>query len=293
MTPPRVVHSRDPQRTTLAVLGTYLLLVSVAMVAGGTAPIPLGVVVMHALACVATFVAWRRSTSGGSFDLGLWLPLLALPLLYAELGPTIARLHDGTVDALVLRWERTWFGEPARTLAARWPWAWLSEPLHLAYLSYYPLIYGPPLVLALRGRRDAVARTMLALTIAYTVCFAIFLVMPVEGPRYRFGPATAAPEGPIRDLARFLLERGSSRGTAFPSSHVAVATAQALMALRYLGRWGWLVAMCATGIAVGAVYGGFHYAVDVIAGLIVGLLVVLVVCREPSAESREPRVVSR
>jgi membrane-associated phospholipid phosphatase len=74
----------------------------------------------------------------------------------------------------------------------------------------------------------------------------------------------------VRRLVLAILERGSSRGAAFPSSHVAVAVTQALLALRHQPRVGRWVAGVAVGLGAGAVYGGFHYGVDVLAGAALG-----------------------
>jgi membrane-associated phospholipid phosphatase len=79
------------------------------------------------------------------------------------------------------------------------------------------------------------------------------------------------PGGPVRDLVQRILHAGSSRGTAFPSSHVAVATAQALLALRHQRAVGVVVALLAAGLAAGAVYGGLHYAIDAAVGALVGV----------------------
>jgi membrane-associated phospholipid phosphatase len=72
----------------------------------------------------------------------------------------------------------------------------------------------------------------------------------------------------------WLLEAGSARGTAFPSSHVAVAVVQSAFALKYQRRVGWVATVATILIGCGAVYGGFHYATDVIAGAALGLAVV-------------------
>ena len=45
-----------------------------------------------------------------------------------------------------------------------------------------------------------------------------------------------------------------------------------MLAVRYFGTRGLLLGALAFGLALGAVYGGFHYAVDVLAGLIFGAL---------------------
>lgn len=200
------------------------------------------------------------------------LPLLLGPFLYVELRwliPGVGRPHS---DALVLQWEHAVFGgNPSATWARTMHWPVLSELLHLAYASYYALVLVPPIVLYARGRRDAFAATMLALTLVYGACFTTYLFFPVDGPRYLVGPADA-PHGPVRAFVLHLLEAGSSRGTAFPSSHVAASVVAALCALTFQRRLGVVVAVLTLGLALGTVYGGFHYGVDVLAGVAVGLL---------------------
>lgn len=201
-----------------------------------------------------------------------WLPLLLGPFLYIDLRWLIAGVGRPHADALVQSWEHAVFPtNPSATWAAQLPWPPLSEVLHLAYASYYFLVLAPPIVLYARGKRDAYAATVLALTVVYALCFTTYLVLPVDGPRFLAGPAPA-PEGPIRTFVLHLLAAGSSRGTAFPSSHVAASVVASLTALRYQRTLGVVVALCTVGLTLGTVYGGFHYAVDALAGLVVGML---------------------
>lgn len=74
----------------------------------------------------------------------------------------------------------------------------------------------------------------------------------------------------MRRLTLLILENGSSRGAAFPSSHMALMTAQAALALRFQPKVGVLLTLGALGVGLGAVYGGFHYSVDMAAGAVVG-----------------------
>jgi membrane-associated phospholipid phosphatase len=53
---------------------------------------------------------------------------------------------------------------------------------------------------------------------------------------------------------------------------VAVATAQSVLAVRFVGAKGLIVPIVTIGLAFGAIYGGFHYAVDVIAGAVIGVV---------------------
>jgi membrane-associated phospholipid phosphatase len=287
------------------VSATYLALTAVPLAAGGVAGGRALVLLAHVAALVTIVAADLRRGAPGA---GAWtrvvsdLHLLALiPALYAELPllmdgmPGAVVYHDVGVQSL----EAVLFGfHPAWELAGRLSFRPLSEVLHLAYLLYYPIIYVPPLILyaVLRrgahrragglvpGTEDTVlhgvsdesepefvfARATLALALSMMTCYVAFVVWPVQGPRYLAAPE-GVPEGPIRALVLTILQGGSSRGAAFPSSHVAVAVTQSLVMLRHRPRVG--VAMCVVSLllAAGAVYGGFHYAVDALAGAAVGI----------------------
>lgn len=254
-------------RWALGILTAYLVVMLIPMVAwtrisGSSAGLLLHVTALGvvSLACAATLPTSARH----------WTPLALGPLLYVELRWLIigaARAHQ---DVLVAGWEHIAFPtDPSRNLAQTWPSAPLSELLHAAYLSYYALIFVPPALLWLRGRRSAFSSTLLALTVVYALCFTIYVVFPVDGPRFLHGPANA-PNGPVRALVVALLESGSSRGTAFPSSHVAASLVASVCALRFQRPLGVVIGLLTAGVSLGAVYGGYHYAIDIVAGLVTG-----------------------
>ena len=203
-----------------------------------------------------------------------WLPLLLIPLLYTELAVLNVAVHTGAYfDATVLHWEQALFGgQPSRAWAAAAPFLWLSEPLHTAYLSYYLIIFGPPLVLFSAGRTEEFRTNVFVLLLAFFAHYVFFIYFPVQGPRYLFPPPGGElASGPMYALAHRVLEAGSSRGAAFPSSHVGVSVAQTLVAIRFLPRLAPVVALLTIGLALGAIYGGFHYATDVGAGALLGV----------------------
>jgi len=253
----------------IKILAAYLAISSVAAVFSWIATRASGAIValnVVALVVVALLVFARQP--GLVTD---WLPLAAIPFLYGEL-PRIA--VGGIQDAVVQRWEAAVFGtSPVRTVSAHWPYAVLSEFLHAAYLSYYLIIYGPPLFLYVRGRLDEFRGTVTGVMAMFAICYVVFIVFPVAGPRYEWAPPATVFDGPVRRLALRLLAAGSSRGTAFPSSHVAVAVVQTVLAFRWSVRAGLLLGALTSCLAVGAVYGGFHYGVDVLAGGALGLVV--------------------
>ena len=196
-----------------------------------------------------------------SRTVGDLLPLVVAPLLYGEIPFLIAVVGGGGAptyyDHAVQGWEAAVFhSQPSRTLARRIPVFWVSEVLHAGYLAYYAAIFIPPLVLFLHGERRGLGQTVLALVITYTVCWGIFVFFPVEGPRYLWGQPLNVPDGPVRRLTLSILAAGSSRGAAFPSSHMAATVVQMVLAFRWQRRMGWALAAIALLVGVGAVYGG-------------------------------------
>jgi membrane-associated phospholipid phosphatase len=194
-------------------------------------------------------------------------PLLILFSLYSTVG-LLNRAGGISHDARVQALEQALFGgQPSMAWIRAQPWPWLSDVMHAAYLSYYPILAGPPVGLWLAGRREHARRTLLLEMAVFYACYVAFLLFPVAGPRYTL--RLADNEATRTALARFtqqLLNAGSAWGTAFPSSHVAIALVAAGCVLRASRAAGAVVLAAATLLALATVYCQFHYAVDALAG---------------------------
>jgi membrane-associated phospholipid phosphatase len=205
------------------------------------------------------------------------LPVAIQAVLYAAVGIVNASrtMHDDTL--LVL--ERAWFGTPWRDWAIQWPSPGVSLLLHGCYLAYYLVLTVPYARLSWRGEHEAWRATFRAHLVTLCVGCALYLLWPVEGPRFRAPiDATVLPDIGHR-FTNWILATFSARGTAFPSSHVSLALTQLLLAWRYQRALTWWIAPVVVGIGVGAVYGGYHYLIDVIAGAVLGVMCVLTVMR--------------
>lgn len=211
----------------------------------------------------------RRAGPLGSF-VGTVYPLFVVTVLYSEIGlfnSSAGRSYDSTIQA----WEQGLFGlQPSYDWIRSCPWPWLSYPLHVGYLSYYAIVAVPPLALWFSGRRAATERLVLFVAVTFYLCYAIFLVFPVAGPRYVFPLATnAATAISPAALAQRVLNAGAAWGTAFPSSHVAVALVSSAEVARGWRALGWIFVPLALLLTFGTVYGQFHYGLDALAGVLV------------------------
>jgi membrane-associated phospholipid phosphatase len=206
---------------------------------------------------------------------------------YTQLG--VIAMDVGQVhDALVQRWEAALFGgQVSVTWHARMPSLTLSWVLHFCYGSFYGIVAATASWLFFRAPRAAYERGMFLLTLAFYICYVVFALLPVAGPRYVFGSAT----GPITTvlparLVHGLLQGGSAYGTAFPSSHVTASWCAVLALWRDARRLFFVLAPIAIGLALGTVYGQFHYGVDAIAGA--ALALVLFAVSEPLRAALRP-----
>jgi membrane-associated phospholipid phosphatase len=263
----------------------YLAVAAAAVALHGGLARPQGWLVLAGYAALAVVAAsaprWRTGGGAAAF-FGTFYPLLAVGGLYTAIG--IVHAWTGrSQDAVVQSWEQALFGgQPARAWIRAQPWPALSWPLHLGYLSYYFILAAAPLALWWSGRRAAAARVVLVTAVTFYVCYTIFLVFPVAGPRYLFPPAdnAATAVGAAR-FARGLLERGAAWGTAFPSSHVAAALVASVSAGRRWPALGAVLVPAALLLAAGTVYGQFHYAVDAVAGAALAAVVLAWDVRRP------------
>jgi membrane-associated phospholipid phosphatase len=266
-------------RTVDFLLLSYLGVVSlVAVVRGPSQPGCWWLLLAHALFVVFLVLITRPGLGTVGRTVRELYPLFLLPALYAELDVLNSRTLP-VHDELVRHWELLVFGsQVSREWWQAAPSRFWSTVLHTAYLSYYLIVSAPALYFAWKGDLVAVRRFVLIVMATFIFCYLFFIFFPVAGPYYQF-PRPAAwftNNWPAR-LAYDALASGSSYGAAFPSSHVAAAVAATLAAWRASRRLGLLLLVPTLLLTVGVVYCQMHYAVDALAGLAVGGLVVWVV----------------
>ncbi len=230
---------------------------------------------LHALGIAAVFGIARLPRPSGTIAsfLRIAYPVAVTPLFYMELATLNQLLFPGYFDPAVQSWEEALFGVQLSVKASDWfPNRWFSETLHFGYVSYY-LVVPTALIAAWRAAgREGLERAAFTTALAFFFCYLCFAVFPVAGPRYDFAKITGPPsEGVIFDIVHSILESGSSKGTAFPSSHVAATVSAWLSGGAVNRRAFWILAPFAVSLTLGTVYGRFHYGIDMAAGLVFAL----------------------
>jgi hypothetical protein len=231
---------------------------------------------------IALLALLRLLPAKGTFAelVGGGYPYLLVTPFYSQLG--VIQLDVGYIrDAVVQRWELGLFGgQVSVTWHQAMPSGALSFVLHLCYGAYYWMVALVALWLWFSGRREAFRRAGFIAALALYTCYLIFAVFPVAGPHHFFAQPTGAfvDHWPAR-YVYFMLGNGSSIGTAFPSSHIVASWCAVYAAWRDARTLALVLVPVALGLALGTVYGQFHYAVDALAGA--ALAVALMAAADP------------
>ena len=147
----------------------------------------------------------------------------------------------------------------------------------LAYLCCYVVVPAGFLAVYLNGSVGDVNRFWSAVLGAGFVCYISLPWLVSRPPRMLEGAAVAASG--VRRLNLHVLDRLSHGWNTFPSGHVAVAIAAALSVISVAPRAGVALVIVAIGILIGSVSGRYHYAIDALAGAIVGVTIPLMLTR--------------
>jgi len=222
-----------------------------------------------------------------------WIPSFFILVAYRESGLFFTPDPSHRLDYFFIRFDNAILRNPwvLQILDRGAPWP--QYYLELSYLLCYPIV---PLGLAslywvkTRAPRDsnpagpawepAMEHFWTAVLMASFTCYLLFPLFPLAPPRELFNDVPGPRVAPLlRSLNHWLLGKYSVGASLFPSAHVAATAAAALAIRRYLPRLGWLFVVVAMSIAIATVYGRYHYALDAVAGMLVGVSAYCVSCR--------------
>jgi membrane-associated phospholipid phosphatase len=204
-----------------------------------------------------------------------WLPIALALVAYREMNwfPSAPGTHP--LERQWIVWDRSLlhaWGMQGLLEAA----GWLGPAfLELCYLLVYGV--GPVVVGILHGyhKGELVDRVLLIYLVGTLLAYALFPYFPSDPPRTVFeGMDLPRVVTPLRRLNLAIVGGYGIHSSVFPSAHVSSAFSAAwglLFFFREKRRLGWAMLIYALSVAVAAVYGRYHYAVDAIAGFAISM----------------------
>jgi membrane-associated phospholipid phosphatase len=201
-----------------------------------------------------------------------WLPAPLLLMVYWQAGQFFLRIDESVqsrfarLDARLVTPVLDWcVARPVGRVLLTW--------LELAYLFCYPMVpFALAAVYLLRRGQEADHFWSVVLPATY-FCYVMVPFVQTLPPRMLGEHARAAPPPTeVRKFNLWILLHASIHANTFPSAHVAASMACALVLLRLDLGVGLGFLVVAISIALGAVAGRYHYAIDAIAGTVVAVI---------------------
>ena len=116
-----------------------------------------------------------------------------------------------------------------------------------------------------------------ALVLAYHVSYADYFAIPGLGPRFTLAAkqTVSVHDTPVsRAIDDTLNKMEQTKYDVFPSGHTMIACVTLIVAFQRLRRSFWFFLPVATCLVISTIYCRYHYAIDVIAGILLAALVV-------------------
>ena len=197
-------------------------------------------------------------------------PILLYTFLYRDTGHYIFLIFDFWFDPAVLVFEEWILGLSLTAKLAHFASKGWLEFFMFGYFAYYLMLPLGVVTMWLLRQTELFRRMNIAVAASFFVSYAMFLLFPLEGPRYAMHDLLPPLEGVIfYPLVMAIQDTGAIHGGCMPSSHTAVAwviTYYLYLAKRTLGR---LLIGVSVLLSVGCVWGRFHYVTDVVLGLVI------------------------
>jgi membrane-associated phospholipid phosphatase len=203
-------------------------------------------------------------------------PLIIIPLLYEALSTQILIFHSHSFDSQIVSFEHRIFGFEPSFILQRYMTIGLNEVMSLFYMYYYILPFLA-LILLIKRRWDTVERTVLGVSVTFYICYIIFILYPVLGPRFYLESIYYLPliGQFFTPLAIRIVSSGGLQGGAMPSSHCAVALVFTWFLIKEFKSFRWPMVFLLVMLCFSTVYGRYHYVIDVVVGLLVGAISIL------------------
>jgi membrane-associated phospholipid phosphatase len=195
----------------------------------------------------------------------LWLPFLYIPLGYWIPVPLVPPRIGTAFEAWLRRSDVM-----LRQVALSVPGA-VAYAAEVGYLFCFPLVPVAFAVVWNAGTSADVARFWTAVLAAGYACYITLPWLVSRPPRFLEAVSPDGGATSVRQANVFVLRQVSHHLNTFPSGHVAVSVAAAISAGMLWPLAGALLAIVAAGVALGAISGRYHYIVDVLLGVGIGV----------------------
>jgi membrane-associated phospholipid phosphatase len=203
-----------------------------------------------------------------------WYPHLYFLFCFEELRLLVHLVQPGWQDAKLIAFDYWLTGVNPSLWLERFAHPALNEFMQFAYFTYFLFLLILGAILYHRREWKSYWAVMTYSAIGYSLGYIIAMLFPVQSPWFTLAGMwhSELAGGPFTALINVIEKCGRVHGAAFPSQHVAGATAALWGAWRHRRWLFWAFLPFVFCMCVSTVYVRNHYVADVFGGLITGTL---------------------
>lgn len=203
-----------------------------------------------------------------------WYPLPLYVFFFEELRGLVHAIFPNWFDAYLIAFDHGLFRVHPSVWFAQFATPTLNDFMQFSYMTYFLYLVILPALLYTKREYGAFWTVMASTALAHYSVYVIAVLFPIESPFYSLASMnkTALAGGSCTELMDLIEHLGRVHGAAFPSAHVAGSMVAILASWRYRRWLFWLCLPFFASMCVATVYGRYHYAADVVAGLLLGTI---------------------
>lgn len=204
-----------------------------------------------------------------------WLPFGFCIAIYTNLHDTVHFANAADVQHILIAIDQWMFGVQPCVWSEQFITPTLTDVFILAYANYFILNICVAAALYFMKRYPEFRYTLVTTIICYYISYLLFIVFPAAPPRIVLKPFfTVTLHGQLLEPIKHAIEVSAqdSRG-AFPSLHCAISFISLFFGYRYLRWMFWIMIPMVIMLVLSTIYLRHHYVIDLIAGLILGMIV--------------------
>jgi membrane-associated phospholipid phosphatase len=232
------------------------------------------------LCLVQARAAAKADVHGVSFSAGWWhfwrhwYPHLFFLFCFEELAYLMRLFTPHWQDAKLIAFDYWLTGVSPSIWLEQFATPARNEFMQLVYFSYFTYLVILGGILYVRREWYAYWSVMTYSMVGYMIGYVIAMFFPIESPWFAMAGQWHAPlaGGPVTAMVSFIEHFGRVRGAAFPSAHVAGATAALWGAWKFRRRLFWVLLPVFLCMCFSTVWGRYHYVADVFGGMATGTL---------------------
>lgn len=232
--------------------------------------------ILAALLFLVGFGWWKHRSIGWGLmqtwnGVRIFLPFCVLLIIYRALNFYIPLFSPVDRDGWLMAIDSWIFGEQPVLWMQQWVHPLATDFFSFVYMIWFPMIFLTLLLMMLKSK-TAVTSYVTSVLFCFYLGYFCYTLVPAVGPLYALQHVFTVDlgGGALTSLQNSVViqEDLSVPRDVFPSLHTAISCVMLFYVGKYYRKLLWVYAPLVVSILISTVYLRYHYAIDVIAGIL-------------------------